>query len=532
MRPAVFRRSCLWPCLVLLLAFAVRVWELDARALWLDEGMEYWVATSALPHILNSVRDGIQDPPLYSVLLHFWMRLGTDVFVLRYPSVCFGVVSVLGVMVIGHRLSGPAVGLAAGAVMAILPPAIRYSQEIGQYALMEALLVWSLFALQRIDRLSGWRAYALWGLLALLATYYYGTVLTLAATLGASATFAAPTQDAATRVRKLGAGVLYGIATIPLLVFFLPNQLFRGPTEQAFQVHLDTPMIEIKNLVSSTVHLVTFQLTGWPWTTIPEWIPVCLVVVAVILATINSIKGSARPQAWLAHLFLAGVLYYTASRLGLLPYGYRYGLILTPLLVPSIALGVAPTWQNRSLQNAGAFVLASIVIACALSLPHQASREALGRPEGWIWPETSDLDRVVAYWLKHRETSDPTYVYYAGITAFSYYVDQYTENHHYLPPTWYIECWTRDQPAYCTDNNIYYGSWVRHLEPETKVNIIRDVLPNDSESLWLIFSHVYPSEDQEILDGLTKDYQIVDSYKTVKASAYLLQLSAQSTKEP
>src|SRR5574341_1339385 len=89
--PPYFRAAAL---LVLLMAFFIRVSTLGLRSMWLDEGLNYWVAQSLLTNLLDNVREGLQHPPLFSLLLHFWMKLGNSEFVLRYLSLVFSVASV------------------------------------------------------------------------------------------------------------------------------------------------------------------------------------------------------------------------------------------------------------------------------------------------------------------------------------------------------------------------------------------------------------------------------------------------------
>ena len=51
-----------------LLALIIRLWDLGARSIWLDEAVEYWTANVPLPSIPQTVVQTFQ-PPLYSVLL-------------------------------------------------------------------------------------------------------------------------------------------------------------------------------------------------------------------------------------------------------------------------------------------------------------------------------------------------------------------------------------------------------------------------------------------------------------------------------
>src|SRR5262249_536655 len=141
-RSEVVSLSRLFALLVLALAFVLRAWDLAGRSLWLDEAVEYWTATSPVLHLPSYVRDIIQDPPLFSFLLHVWMTPSHELVWMRLLTVLFGVGSVAGVMVVGYRLQGRAAALGAGVLMAVMPPSIFYAQELGQYARMKCLITW------------------------------------------------------------------------------------------------------------------------------------------------------------------------------------------------------------------------------------------------------------------------------------------------------------------------------------------------------------------------------------------------------
>src|SRR5688572_4700486 len=177
-RPLPSSRLRVYVLFVLVAALALRLWDLTARSLWLDEAVEYWVATASLAELPTTVRDLIQDPPLYSFLLHAWMRVSEHEAWLRLLSVLCGLGSVAGAMLLGYRLQGTACALAAGVLMTILPTSVRYAQEIGQYAPAHLLVTWSLVMLLGLVRTPSPRRHALWLLIAVLAAYtYYGTMI-------------------------------------------------------------------------------------------------------------------------------------------------------------------------------------------------------------------------------------------------------------------------------------------------------------------------------------------------------------------
>jgi mannosyltransferase len=132
---------------VLLGTLAMRFWTVSD--LWLDEALT--VNISRLPlHELPSYlrRDGA--PPLFYVLLHFWMGwFGTSDEAVRALPGVIGVITLPFAYLAGKRLGGRTAGLAALLLVATSPFAIRYDTETRMYSLVVLLTVLGFLALDR-----------------------------------------------------------------------------------------------------------------------------------------------------------------------------------------------------------------------------------------------------------------------------------------------------------------------------------------------------------------------------------------------
>lgn len=153
-RSLIYRFALL---IIILCGFALRAVSLGERSLWFDESMEYWVARSPLSDILSTVKAALQDPPLYSILLHFWMKMGQTEFSIRFLSLIFSVAGMLGVIVLSRLAFGKKASLVAGVLMAVSVPDICFAQEAGQYALMSCVLSWNLVFLLLLMREGTWQ---------------------------------------------------------------------------------------------------------------------------------------------------------------------------------------------------------------------------------------------------------------------------------------------------------------------------------------------------------------------------------------
>ena len=132
---------------VMVAALVLRFWT--RSDLWLDEALTVNIARLPVHQIPSFLRrDGA--PPLYYVILHFWMGwFGTSDVAVRSLSGVIGVATVPLAWVAGKRLGGRKVGWAAMLLVATSPFATRYDTEARMYSLVVLLTVLGFLALDR-----------------------------------------------------------------------------------------------------------------------------------------------------------------------------------------------------------------------------------------------------------------------------------------------------------------------------------------------------------------------------------------------
>src|SRR5947209_11056742 len=144
MRPAALRLS--WPivALALLVMLGVSVW-LRTTALhfyfWVDEGISVGIASHPLSQIPSLMRrDG--SPPLYYVLLHFWMAWrGHSEVATHEFSLIFALLAIPAAYWAGASLFGRRTGLIAALLAAGAPYLTTYAQETRMYSLVALLSI-------------------------------------------------------------------------------------------------------------------------------------------------------------------------------------------------------------------------------------------------------------------------------------------------------------------------------------------------------------------------------------------------------
>jgi len=164
---------------ILGLAFFLRVTHLGLHEMWIDESNSVIIAERSLPGVIEGLSHDA-NPPLYYILLHFWMKgAGTGAVGVRLLSVLFGVLLVFLLSRVGEKMFSPAVGLFAALVAALSPMQIFYGQTARMYTLLPLLGLLSFVFLRRAleeNQRKDWLGYTVCAA-ATLYTHNYGFFL-------------------------------------------------------------------------------------------------------------------------------------------------------------------------------------------------------------------------------------------------------------------------------------------------------------------------------------------------------------------
>jgi mannosyltransferase len=205
--------------LLLLGAFALRLYRLEFHSLWSDEGISLIRSSQPLGQLLATMP--VEQLPGYFVLLHFWLAwAGDSDFALRFFSLWPSVLAVAVIYRLGADLGDRRAGLAAALLLAANPLQIWYAQEGRTYSWLLAtsfLATWFLWRLlgatDRHGRLGSAAGYVL-AMTLTVYLHFYGFLVPLAHTL-----FMLGWWVRRRDWRTLGWWIACGFVT---LLFFLP----------------------------------------------------------------------------------------------------------------------------------------------------------------------------------------------------------------------------------------------------------------------------------------------------------------------
>jgi hypothetical protein len=167
-------RATVAAAVVIVAGFMARMWAASGTFLNADEALHFRIANQVSLAAVYRASLAESHPPLLYWVLHFVRVLGTSELWLRLPSVIAGTVFCWLFFRWLSQATGRLPGFVGLILVAFLPPVVRLSAEVRQYALLLAFLGGALYFLDRaLAEDSSWRmmASALCVYLAMLSHY-------------------------------------------------------------------------------------------------------------------------------------------------------------------------------------------------------------------------------------------------------------------------------------------------------------------------------------------------------------------------
>ena len=163
--------------IAVLLALAVRAWGVEVQSFSMDEMTELGAVQQGLETVIAAA-DGF--PPLFGVLLHWWIEVAGTPEAARWFSVVIGLLAIPVMHQLGGLLGGRRVGELSALLLAISPIHVWYSQEARAYALfflLSLVTLWRFEVARRSDRAIDWVWYGTACLAGLYTHYYFAFVV-------------------------------------------------------------------------------------------------------------------------------------------------------------------------------------------------------------------------------------------------------------------------------------------------------------------------------------------------------------------
>ena len=231
--------------LLVLLAFALRLYRLDHQPLRGDESFTIQFSAHPLSWLVPSIANVEPNPPLYYFLLHYWMEiLGQSEFITRFVSLVFGVLAVPVIYRLGNALGRPKVGMLAAFLAAINPFQIWHAQDVRNYTIWPLLsmggLIFLLYAL-RTGRKRCWAGYAGMTVLSLYTHYYHLFMLLFENVLVLTVVLTGWQQEGTARLSRRRLLFTWLVIQTVLAVTYVPWLVYGSSRLLFYATHADSP---------------------------------------------------------------------------------------------------------------------------------------------------------------------------------------------------------------------------------------------------------------------------------------------------
>jgi uncharacterized membrane protein len=163
----------------------VRLWHLTDSCLWFDEIFSIHAATTGFDRFFGFVADDLIHPPLFYLLLKFWIAAGGESLLwIRLFPVFFSILGVIPFLLLCRELDLSFVQtLAALLFFATNGSLIKYSQEVRMYSLLLFLSLLSIWLFARWLKTANTVPRLLWLVNVLLIYSHYFGLFVVAAEL-------------------------------------------------------------------------------------------------------------------------------------------------------------------------------------------------------------------------------------------------------------------------------------------------------------------------------------------------------------
>lgn len=163
--------------IIILIGGFLRIYRLGSQSMWTDEVSGVIISQKDLVKIIKDYDD---QPPLYYVLTHLFLKVYKSDFMARFPAAIFGILAIYIFFRVTNSMFNVKTGLIASFLLSISLYHIYYSQEARAYTTLIFFTVSSLYFLWQAvpnNKYNYWLGFICTTVLGLYSHYMFSFVL-------------------------------------------------------------------------------------------------------------------------------------------------------------------------------------------------------------------------------------------------------------------------------------------------------------------------------------------------------------------
>lgn len=404
--------------------FLIGIHKLTNASLWYDETIEFYYSK----FLFGLVPDGLShtniyerivstfQPPLYNVVMFFWLNISQSEWWFRFFGVVMGVMGGLGIFKAVEKVWDYRAASVAVLITACTKQYVYYMQECAEYTILLASLGWLVYAWLCLVENPAKKQIITYIAVACIAIYsQYGAAFPVIgySVLAFLMVAQSKNKEAINRL-MVGYGCALLFAGLPLYIFFLRKQMEHSAIAVPHAFTLTQSII--KDIYGALKTVVGWNLIynakGW-------LIVMALMIILVFVFTkLNAVRGLilANVVTWGLYYVLVKLSYYSYG-----DFGNRYNLFFIPIWIPSLACilhefgDILKRAFPRSFKRA---LFNGVLLAFAFSIC-MINWDVI--KQNW---KKEDIRGAVEKWCEEEGYNKTTLVYYAANSGFHYYVSE------------------------------------------------------------------------------------------------------------
>ena len=384
------------------LFYCIGVHRLSGSSLWLDESIEYFYSKYMFGNVpggdnTSNMYERIVitfQPPLYNILMYFWLKISITEWWFRFFGVIMGLVGGIGIFKFVEKIWNY-----KAACLSVITLSCVYLYVYYMYLFVSCIAIYSQYG----------AAFPIFGFsLVLLVNKFFRKKIKELSVLGT------------------GFFITFCVFIVPLVVFFLSKQLVN---QQSYMSRLQSEVshvffikqgvfIDLLNNFTQLVENLFYSSLSIGNCTL-HIVVILLLIICVILALIVTKKESVK-LIILANLVCL-IAYYIAVNMNYYSYGVfggRHSVFFIPLWIPLIFVSLkecSDFFEDIFITNNSMCIIKGFIVG-VLSISLLSNASTIN--QNW---KKEDIRGAVKTWNKEEGYNFPTFLWYTSESGFYYY---------------------------------------------------------------------------------------------------------------